>query len=133
MRSVLLLLSVAVVLVQGKRGDALGLSALLDLCRLTLDRRGLGAFYDKASGVVNLNAKNFDSTVKQEGQIFLVEFYAPYVPSAPSCRYCLQTYRPLLVRFIHDRWCGHCKNCTHHIMFFFPVVCFRLLPSLVLV
>eukprot|EP00823_Brevimastigomonas_motovehiculus_P005136 TRINITY_DN361_c0_g1_i1.p1 TRINITY_DN361_c0_g1~~TRINITY_DN361_c0_g1_i1.p1 ORF type:complete len:885 (-),score=320.88 TRINITY_DN361_c0_g1_i1:204-2858(-) len=41
------------------------------------------AFYDKKSGVTLLTQKNFDSLVKKENQIWVVEFFAP--------------------------WCGHCK------------------------
>ena len=42
------------------------------------------ALYSKNSGVVDLNANNFDNRVKDSNGIWIVEFYAP--------------------------WCGHCKN-----------------------
>merc|ERR1711994_660466 len=42
------------------------------------------ALYSKNSGVVDLNANNFDNRVKDSDGIWIVEFYAP--------------------------WCGHCKQ-----------------------
>ena len=45
----------------------------------------LGSFYDKDSGVVNLNSKNFDKMLNSD-DLWIVEFYAP--------------------------WCGHCKQLT---------------------
>jgi protein disulfide-isomerase-like protein len=40
-------------------------------------------FYPKSTGVINLNAKNFDKVVGASHTVTIVEFYAP--------------------------WCGHCK------------------------
>lgn len=34
-------------------------------------------FYDKSSGIVDLNSKNFDELVTKGGGVWLVEFYAP--------------------------------------------------------
>jgi len=42
------------------------------------------ALYSKSSGVVDLNANNFDNRVKDSEGVWIVEFYAP--------------------------WCGHCKQ-----------------------
>ena len=42
------------------------------------------ALYSRGSGVVELNANNFDNRVKDSDGVWVVEFYAP--------------------------WCGHCKN-----------------------
>lgn len=43
-----------------------------------------GGFYSSSSGVVNLNEASFPSAVMGSGDLWFVEFYAP--------------------------WCGHCKN-----------------------
>jgi protein disulfide-isomerase A6 len=58
----------------------LKLAAFLALS-LTLE---VSALYSKSSGVVDLNANNFDSRVKDSDGVWIVEFYAP--------------------------WCGHCKQ-----------------------
>lgn len=42
------------------------------------------ALYDQPSDVVELTAKNFDSLVTNNDDVWLVEFFAP--------------------------WCGHCRN-----------------------
>ena len=44
----------------------------------------VSALYSKSSGVVDLNANNFDNRVKDSEGVWIVEFYAP--------------------------WCGHCKQ-----------------------
>ena len=44
-------------------------------------------FYDKSSGIVDLNSKNFDELVTKGGGVWLVEFYAPCkrVRPRPGC------------------------------------------------
>jgi len=36
------------------------------------------ALYSKGSGVVDLNANNFDNRVKDSDGVWIVEFYAPW-------------------------------------------------------
>ena len=55
------------------------------LLAAVLSTTSLGAFYEKDSGVVNLNTKNFDKMLASD-ELWIVEFYAP--------------------------WCGHCKQLT---------------------
>lgn len=69
----------------GRRGG-LGTAALALCAVALLSVHQAQAMYTAGSGVVDLTASNFQSKIKGEGGVWLVEFYAPWVRASWSVR-----------------------------------------------